>query len=81
MDKGKFHFLNIPARGIFPILILILHAWHSHILAIRYNYEATITVEPLQYGNLGDLVKCPVQRGVLISGAIYMHIGDIAKCP
>ena len=26
------------------------------------------TVEPLYYGHLGGLVKCPVQKGVLISG-------------
>ena len=26
------------------------------------------TVEPLYCGQLGDLVKCPVQRGVLIRG-------------
>ena len=35
------------------------------------------TVEPLYCGHLGNPVKCPVQRGVLISG----HIWDIAKCP
>ena len=29
---------------------------------------AICTVEPLYCGHLGDLVKCPVQRGVLISG-------------
>ena len=29
------------------------------------------TVEPLYCGHLGDLVKCPVERGVLISESIF----------
>ena len=43
-------------------------------------------VEPLYCGHLGDLVKCPVQRGVLISGVNLQHIGHskvllIQRCP
>ena len=43
----------------------------------------THTVEPLYmyYGHLGDLVKCPVERGVLILEVNVYQERDIAKCP
>ena len=36
------------------------------------------TVEPLYCGHLGDLVKCPVQRGVLILG-VNAYLGHSKK--
>ena len=53
-------------------------------LGVYGGIEATPSVESLYCGYLGDLVKCPVYRGVLISGVNLnntIHVAAIVLMP
>ena len=79
--KGLYAFYNVMEfSNIFfknHPLYLTIHAVVTKWIVQKKLQHVTSSIEPLYCGHLGDLVKCPIKRSVLISVVKLRLIWDI----